>query len=272
MTARHAVHEHTDSGLAELVPDLSRPGSWMLYLNDVPQSHVDLDDPTYLEFEYVLRIAHLIDLAFPEGRPVKALHLGGGAMTLPRYIAATRPGSSQLVAEKDASLTALIRKHLPMPGGRTGRLRVRPADARGVLESVRPAGYDLVVSDVYDGPRTPPHLTTAEYAGATARALRPDGVYAVNVADGPPLKHVRGQIATLRSVYKNTCVIAEAGVLKGRRLANLVLVGSQRELPYAQLRRLCAGDPFPARVLDGPELDRFIAGAPVVTDNSSTNW
>jgi hypothetical protein len=159
-----------------------------------------------------------------------------------------------------------------MPGGRTGRVRVRPADAREVLESLRPASYDLVISDVYDGPRTPRHLTTAEYVAATARVLRPGGVYAVNVADGPPLKYVRGQIATLRSVYKDSCVIAEAGVLKGRRIANLVLVGSQRELPYGELRRECAGDPFPARVLDGPELDRFIAGAPVVTDNSSTNW
>jgi spermidine synthase len=244
----------------------------MLYLNETPQSYVDLDNPTYLEFEYVLRMAHLIDLAFPEGRPIRALHLGGGAMTLPRYIAVTRPGSSQLVAEKDASLTALVRKHLPMPGGRTGRIRVRPADAREVLESLRPDSYDLVVSDVYDGPRTPRHLTTAEFVGATARVLRPGGVYTVNVADGPPLKYVRGQIATLRSVYKNTCVAAEAGVLKGRRIANLVLVGSQRDLPYGELRRACAGDPFPARVLDGPELDRFTSGAPVVTDNSSTNW
>lgn len=272
MRARYAVHEETDSGLAELLPDLDRPGSWMLYLNDVPQSHLDLDDPTYLEFEYVRRIAHLIDIAFDEDRPVKALHLGGGAMTLPRYIAVTRPGSSQLVAEKDVSLTALVRKHLPLPSGRQGRIRVRPGDAREVLESLRDNTYDLVVSDVYDGPRTPRHLTTAEYVAATARVLRPGGVYAVNVADGPPLKYVRGQISTLRSVYKNASVVAEPGVLKGRRVANFVLAGSERELPYSELRRRCAGDPFPARVLDGPELDRFTGGAPVVTDNSSTNW
>jgi predicted O-methyltransferase YrrM len=272
VAARHAVHEQTDSGLAELVPDLDRQGSWMLYLNDVPQSHVDLDDPRYLEFEYVRRIGHLIDLAFPEAQPVRALHLGGGAMTLPRYIAATRPGSSQFVVETDAALTALVRKHLPMPGPRYGRTRVRQGDAREVLESVRPNNYDLVISDVYDGPATPSHLTTAEYVTATARALRPGGVYAVNVADGPPLKHVRGQIATLRYVYKNCCMIAEAGVLKGRRTANLVLAGGQRDLPYGELRRRCAGDPFPARVLDGAELDKFTGGAAVVTDNSSTNW
>jgi predicted O-methyltransferase YrrM len=244
----------------------------MLYVNDTPQSYVDLDDPRYLEFEYVRRIGHLIDLAFPEGQPVRALHLGGGAMTLPRYIAVTRPRSSQLVAEADATLTALVREHLPMPAARYGRVRVRAGDAREILESVRPGSYDLVISDVYDGPRTPVHLTTAEYVAATARALRPGGVYAVNVADGPPLRNLRGQIATLRSAYKNCCVIAEAGVLKGRRLANLVLAGSQRELPYGELRRRCAGDPFPAQVMEGTELERFTGGAPVVTDNSPTNW
>jgi spermidine synthase len=271
VATRHAIHEKTDSGLAEFVPDLSRRGSWMLYLNDVPQSHVDLEDPTYLEFEYVRRIAHLIDLAFPPGQRIKALHLGGGAMTLPRYIAVTRPGSAQLVAETDARLTELVREHLPMPKGKPS-VRVRARDARAVLESVRPASYDVVVSDVFDGPDTPPHLTTSGLVSAAARALRPDGVYAVNVADGPPLRHVRGQIATLRESFGDCCMVAEAGVLRGRRRANLVLLASQRELPCGELRRRCAGDPFPARVVNGAELGKFTGGAAIVRDESPTNW
>ena len=104
-----AVHQETGSGQAELVPDLSRPGSWMLFIDGVPQSQVDIEDPGYLEFEYVRRIGHVIDLAFPDGEPLRALHLGGGALTLPRYIAHTRPGSAQLVAEIDADLTELVR-------------------------------------------------------------------------------------------------------------------------------------------------------------------
>jgi hypothetical protein len=274
--SRQAVHSETDSGTAELVPDLDRPGSWVLFVDGTPQSQVDLDDPTYLEFEYVRRIGHIVDLAFPPGEALRALHLGGGAMTLPRYIAATRPGSPQLVAESDAALTALVRRHLPLPpassGRRAARIRVRAADARSVLEGVRPASYDLVISDVFAGARTPSHLTTAEFSAAAARALRQDGIYAVNIADRPPLTHVRGQIATVRSVFKHCCLIAEAGVLRGRRTGNLVLAGSGRELPHGGLRRRCAADPFPARVLDGDELDRFTGGAPVVTDGSKTNW
>jgi spermidine synthase len=280
---RRAVHRAVGSGMAELVPDSSRTGRWLLFLDGVPQSQVDLDDPGYLEFEYVRRIGHVADLAFPAAEPLRALHLGGGAMTLPRYIAHTRPGSAQLVAEVDAELTDLVRRHLPMParagqragqraGPGQGRIRVRAGDARQVLESVPAASYDLVISDVFAGALTPFHVTTAEYAAAAARALRPDGVYVCNVADGPPLERVRSAVATLRSVYKETCMIAEAGVLRGRRLGNLVLAGSERQLPCDELRRAAAADPFPARVVDGAELARFASGAPVVTDATGPTY
>src|SRR5215468_12353691 len=126
---RQAVHQNVDGGLAELVPDLSRAGSWLLFIEGVPQSQVDLDDPACLDFEYIRRIGHVIDVAFPPAAPVRALHLGGGAMTLPRYVAVTRRGSAQVVAETDTALTQLVRAHLPLPGSRDGgRIRVRAQD------------------------------------------------------------------------------------------------------------------------------------------------
>jgi len=263
---RVAVHRQVRLGGAELVPDIDRTDAWLLFVDGVPQSGVDLADPAYLEFEYIRRIGHVIDLAFPPGAPVHALHLGGGALTLPRYIAHTRPGSRQLVAEVDDALTELVRAQLPLPSGH--RIRVRAADAREVVESVRPGSYDLVIADVFAGAVTPPRLTTAEFAAATARALRPGGVYAVNVAAGPPLEPARSAVATVRSAYGQTCMIAEGSVLKGRRRGNLVVVGSDSSLPLPMtgLSRACASDPFPARVVTGDELGRFVSGAPVVTD------
>ena len=274
-------------GSAELVPDLDRTGAWLLFIDGVPQSGVDLADPGYLEFEYVRRIAHAADLAFPPGEPLHALHLGGGALTLPRYLQHTRPGARQLVAELDDQLTSLVREHLPLPAGH--RIRVRAADARAVTESARPASYDLVIADVFAGAVTPAHLTTAEFAAATARALRPGGVYAVNIASGLPregLGAARAAVATIRSEYKETCMIAEASVLRGRRRGNLVIFGSDQPLPEAALARAAAGDPFPARLVAGEDLRRFASGAPVVTDATvsanvsaspeaapqSTNW
>ncbi len=271
--ARRAVHQAVSGGQAELVPDLSRANSWPLFIDGVPQSQVDLDDPGYLEFEYIRRIAHAIDLAFPPGAPLRALHLGGGAMTLPRYVIYTRPGSAQVVAETDALLTELVRRHLPLPAGPSarggGRIRVRADDARKVLEAVRPGGYDIVISDVYAGARTPFHLTTAQCAAAARRALRDGGLYAINVADGPPLRHARAQVATVGSAFPEAAMIAEPGVLRGRRTGNLVLLASTAALPVEELSRRVAADPFPARVVVGTDLSKFAAGAAPVTDAST---
>ena len=259
--ARLATHQQVGAGLAELVPDLSGPDSWILFLDGAPQSHVDLEDRTYLEFEYVRRLAHILDLAFGEGEPLRILHLGGGALTLPRYVAATRPGSRQVVAEYDAALAELVRRKLPLPStGRGGRISIRIGDARQILEAVPAASFDAVIGDVFAGDRTPSHLATLECTAAAARALRSEGVYAVNVTDAAPLTHAKGQVSALLALFRHCCMIAEPAVMRGRRFGNLVLAGSRRALPEDGLRRAAATDPFPARVVGGPELVKFAAG------------
>ncbi|WDZ87663.1 spermidine synthase [Micromonospora cathayae] len=263
------VVEQVDTGRAELVPDVDRPGSWTLLLDGAPQSHVDLTDPTHLEFEYVRRLAAAIDLLAPTGAPLRVLHLGGGALTLPRYVAATRPGSTQRVAEVDGALVDLVRRALPWPA--TARLRVRVADAREVLTSTRDAAYDVVVADVFAGARTPAHLTSVEYATEVARVLRPDGWYLANLADGPPLRYARAQVATVRAVLPRACLVGDAGVLRGRRYGNLVLVAGRVEPPVAALTRRAAGDWFPGRLVAGDELDRFAGGAAVVRDDGAAD-
>jgi SAM-dependent methyltransferase len=270
---RLAVHQEVDTGLAEVVPDLSRPDSWTLFIDGTAQSHVDLADPTYLEFEYVRRLAHILDLGFARGEPLRVLHLGGGGLTLPRYVAATRPGSVQQVAEADAALVELVRRRLPLPraggprGGRVrGRISIRVGDAREILETVRAGSFDIVIGDVFAGAHTPADLTTVECVAAAARALRPDGIYALNVTDGAPLAHAKAQVSALLAIFRNSCMIAEPAVLRGRRFGNLVLAGSRRVLPEAGLRRAAAADPFPARLVCGADLVKFAAGARPLAD------
>ncbi len=254
----------TVHGHAELLRDADRRASWMLLIDGVPQSHVDLDDPGYLDFEYVRRLGHVIDTAAPAGQPLQVLHLGAGALTLARYVAATRPGSRQLAAEIDAALVDLIRARLPLRRGWS--VRVRVGDARRVLESQPAGSFDVVISDVFAGGRTPAHLTSAEFTAAVRRALRVTGVFAGNVADGPPLAHARAQVATVLTAFPHACLIADAAVLRGRRFGNLVLAASAEPLPVSTLTRRAAADPMPGRVLDGDELTRFAAGARPVTD------
>jgi spermidine synthase len=262
------VTQDVDSGFAELVPDPDVPDAWTLCVNGTPQSHVDLADPARIEFEYVRRLVHVTDLAAPPGSPLRAMHLGGGALTLPRYIATTRPRSAQQVVEVDAALIALVRARLPLD--RTWRLRIRHGDARAVLAKAPEGMFDLVVTDVFAGARTPAHLTSVEFVSSVARALRPGGVYAANIADGGQLAFARAQVATVRAVFSQVCVLAEPTVLRGRRFGNFILVGSLAELPLDDLTRLIAGDVFPGRVVHGDALVRFVGGARPVTDATAT--
>jgi len=109
-TGRAEIIESVDLGTAELIPDPRRPHGWLLMIAGVSQSYVDTRNPRFLEFEYVRRVVSIIDAMKGPTDPIDALHLGGGAMTIPRYIEAVRPGSRQTVVERDAALSKLIRR------------------------------------------------------------------------------------------------------------------------------------------------------------------
>ncbi|MET9403745.1 fused MFS/spermidine synthase [Kitasatospora sp. NPDC002965] len=264
------VVRRTDLGQAKLLPDIDHDGGWLLSLDDTPQSYVDLGDPTHLEFEYTQRFGHLVDALAPAGQPLDALHLGGGALTVPRYLAATRPGSRQRVVEVDGPLLALVAEHLPWHGPGADITAV-VGDARAALAEAAPGSLDLVVADVFHGSRTPGHLTSVEFLRLASAALRPGGCYAANLADGPPLAFARAQAATVRAVFPEACLIAEPPVLRGRRYGNILLVGSTGPLPVADLVRRLAGDIFPARLTDGADLAAFVARTEPVTDATATD-
>ena len=265
------IRAEVDHGSAELISDPDRPQAWTLLLNGTAQSHVDLADPEHLEFEYVRRIAHVVDLLGTPGRPLRALHLGGGAWTLARYLAATRPGSAQTVVELDAALAELVRHRLPGPGPDDG-LDVLTGDARASLSEFPDGTFDLVVLDVYAGARIPAQFGTAEFLTGVGRVLAPGGTYVANIGDGAPWPFLPGQVATAGAAFAELVMLAAPDVLHGRRFGNLVLIGTSADdpLPIAALTRRAAGDPFPARVLDDDETRALASGAPVVTDRSAT--
>jgi spermidine synthase len=260
-----------ESGMhAEIRPDRFATGAFELVVDGTPQSHVNLDDPTQLFFEYVSRMGHVIDQLGMPGKPITALHLGAGALTLPRYIEATRPGSRQQVLELEPALVELVRAELPLPRGAS--IRVRYGDARATLAKL-PAGLrgtvDLLVVDVFGGARIPAHVTSVEFYRECGAFLAPDGVVLVNVADGSGAAFARGQGATLTIAFDDVAVLAEPQVLRGRRFGNFVFVASASPLPLDWMPRLMAGGPHPAAVVHGRELRDWIAGAPVVLDSTA---
>jgi spermidine synthase len=261
------------SGTASLEPDRRRERGWTLLVDGVPQSYVDLADPTFLAFEYVRRLATVLRLAAPAAVPLTVLHLGGGALTLPRWVAATRPGSAQTVVERDGLLLALVSRSLPWPAlnnelgmgfpPRVGSADVVVGDAREFVEAGPARGYDVVVVDVFDGAAMPASVAGVGFATAAARLLRPAGVLAMNLTDVPPLSCSRIQAATLRAAFGDVALIAPPGMLRGRKAGNVVLAATHGPgvLDVERLTRSVARDPEPARVWHGAELTGFLAGA-----------
>src|SRR5262249_20518204 len=121
-------------------------------------------------------------------------------------------------------------------------------------------------ADVFGGSRVPAHLTSVEFVREAARVLRPGGLYLANLADAAPFTFLGGQLATVREVFggrdASVRLLAEPGVLRGRRYGNAVLAVAGRALPLGVLARLCAADAFPSRVVTGPALDD-LTGRPV---------
>jgi hypothetical protein len=264
-------HRLAGSGLiASLEPDQWRPGSWVLSIDDTPQSHVDLTDPTALHFEYIARMGHIIDAAFPAHQAITALHLGAGALTIPRYIDATRAGSRQQVIEIEKDLIDFVREHCPLPRGAS--IRCRYGDAREVMEAL-PKGLlgqvDLVVVDVFRGARTPAHVTSVEFYTAIKVLLSPTGVVIANVADGPPMAFARGQLATMRFVFVDAFGVAEQGVASGKRFGNVVIAALASGETPSWVASLPSHGPHPTGLIAGKDAALWSASAAVVTDNTA---
>jgi len=257
--AAERTERRTPYALAEVVPEEGRPWRRLLRLDGEDCSHVDLRDPTRVEFAYVRRIADLADVLKAPREPLDALHLGGGGFTLPRYLAATRPGSRSEVAEVDPGLVELARAELDLRAMRG--LRVRVDDGRAVLERRADASADLVVLDAFHGTTVPQHLTTVECVAHAARALRPGGAFAANVIDMPPLPVARAVCAAACAVFAHVAIVATRKVVRGRQGGNVVVLASAAPLPLAELTRRALAGPVPELVVGEGQLTTWLGGA-----------
>jgi spermidine synthase len=257
--------------LAEVVPERDRPWRRTLRLDGEDASHVDLRDPRHIDWAYVRRLADAADAVAPARAPIDAVHIGGGGFTLPRYVAQTRPGSRQEVAEVDRGLVALAREHLGLRPSRA--LRVRVDDGRAVLVRRAPASADLVVVDAFIAMEVPEHLTTVEFAALARRVLRPGGWIAVNVVEHPPLvapsgSRARPVAAALAGAFPHLAVVGTRKVLRRRQGGNVILLAAAAPLPLERLRARARRGPVPEVLLGGADAAAFAAAAPPRYDSA----
>ena len=207
---------------ARVETDPGRPTGRILVLDDLRHSAVDLADPARLQFAYTQRMADAVDTAFPAGRPLAAVHLGGGGFTLPRWLAATRPGSRSTVLEVDRGVVELGRRELAVDT--IPALDVRIGDARTALAALPGESADLVVGDAFGARAVPWHLATAEFVADVRRVLRPDGIYVLNVIDYDPRRLLAAETATLAARFRHVALMVRPDQRTPGAGGNAVLV------------------------------------------------
>lgn len=252
MTAR------ADDHAVRFIPDPDVAQGFTVRVGSTDQSYVDLDDPARLEFDYVQRMADVIDAHADPGARLRVVHVGGAGFTLPRYVAHTRPHSVQIVLEPDAELTEFVRLHLPLV--RRSGIKIRGVAGRPGVTELREAFADLLVVDAFAGPRVPADLTTKEFLADAARVLASTGTFMINITDRAPFGYARRVVAGVREAFRYPMMSAEPATLKGRRFGNVLVVGAKAPLPLTVLTRSAAQSAFPYRVVHGARLSQLIGG------------
>jgi spermidine synthase len=145
-------------------------------------------------------------------------------------------------------------------------LRVLTGDGRALLARQPSASRDLLIGDAFGHLVVPWHLATVELTRDVRRVLRPGGVYALNLIDGPARRFARAEVATVAAVFNHVLVISRLAALDGKQTANFVVIASDSPLPVAEIATRVAAVTEPGAVVEG----RTWAGrARVLTDDRS---
>jgi predicted membrane-bound spermidine synthase len=190
------------------------------------QSGVYINNPDQLLFWYTQHMAEAVAVAPKHDR---ILVLGGGAFTLPRYLATIYPHSQVDVVEIDPQLADISRKYFYYDDPKNVRMIFE--DARTYLNRSKQV-YDVILVDVYSDSSVPFSLMTKEYGQQIARVLNDKGVVVVNMIAG-----TRGAcgvlLAALDAPYRQSMsqakyVIQSTAVVK----ANMIVAYSNQPLNW----------------------------------------
>jgi spermidine synthase len=175
------------------------------------QSGMRVNDPDDLVLAYTRSMMAFLLFA-PEPQRVVSVGLGGGSVN--KWIYRHFPQAEQVAIELNPRVIAVARQYFQVPAD-NARLKVIQADgARWVAEHWDSA--DVVLVDGYDGQSHAAELATPEFYSAVARALRRDGILAVNLWGSDPQfdEYVRrieaafeGQVACVPALQKGNIIV-----------------------------------------------------------------
>ena len=196
----------------------------ILILDRLVHSYSDLSDPTELVYGYEKVYAEATQYQSLKDPEMSALFIGGGGYTFPRYMEAVYPGSALDVIEIDPGVTETA--HALLGLSRDTKIRSFNEDARVFLERVPDRQYRLIMGDAFNDYSVPYHLTTREFNERIKAWLADDGLYMVNLIDGPRRDFLRAYVNTLRQTFEHVYVVpAISSWRESPRVTFVILAG-----------------------------------------------
>lgn len=200
------------------------------------QSGISLSKPDTLAFWYAQQLARVVEQA-PQKDSI--LMLGGGAFTLPQYIAQKYPDAAIDVVEIDPELAGIARTYFAYKD--PANVNLIFDDARIYVNQTNKQ-YDIVLVDVYGDSHVPFTLLTREYGEQIARITAPDGVVGVNAIAGHEgaCKTMLNAIDAPYRAHFEYASYATQNAQKER--SNMVLVYSREAQQWRNLEAFTAGE------------------------------
>jgi spermidine synthase len=237
-----------------------------LYLDRLLHSFTSLDDPTKLVYDYEQMYAEATAYQAQRQDRLRALFIGGGGYTFPRYMEAIYPDSDIHVIEIDPGVTQIAYDMLGLSPNTA--IATYNEDARMFLKRTPAANYDLIMGDAFNDFSVPYHLTTQEFNDRVRAWLADDGLYVVNIIDGPWGSFLRAYTHTLRQTFRHVYLAINVASWRQATRSTLVIVASDTPLDLAVLADIDGGDGDPQlsrQLLTGDKLDALLAEGRVVT-------
>lgn len=245
-------------------------GARTVVLDNLVHGFVVPEDPTLLVYPYIAAYAAAHEVARERaGRPLRSLHLGGGAFTLPRFVAAAFAGDEIVAVEIDPGVT--MANHaaagLPLPPP----FEVVHADAREAVRDLAGAGrtFDLVYADAFTDYSIPYHLATVGFYRQLRAVLADDGAVLFNVIDDPRFPRMLASlVATAGVVFERVEVLAMGPDSDENARNTFVVVAGSGDLTAREVVDRAAAGGLEVAVRVAADLAGRLGGRPpvVLTD------
>ncbi|MFH1485291.1 MAG: fused MFS/spermidine synthase [Chloroflexota bacterium] len=242
-----------------------------LSLDHLVHSYVALDDPLFLGYEYERIFAEITQYATQERNPMRALFLGGGGYTLPRYMEIVYPGSQVDVVEIDPAVTRVAYEELGLPSDT--KVRTYNQDARiFLIDGGSGHKYHIVIGDCFNDLSVPYHLTTLEFNEMVKRVLEDDGIYMANIIDDyQGGQFLRAYMNTLKRTYRHVYLFGAGKAWEGTAPSTYIVAASDRSIDMDEFKRV-AGEggkkSIVGALLEQDELEQYLAQNPtLLTDD-----